>query len=311
MSRGFGARAGLLVALALLLIASFAPLAAADHSFSHRYLIYGRVVDANHNPVQNVTVSVGYDDVFAGNLEGPCANQPDTETEAYGVTKTVPVTNQYGEFMFCFHHHGLSRGLPGKITLRIDEENNYSRTFDVDPYFRITQTTEQLDHVSAHANPDALNSSYVIQGRIWRPAGKTVYVEGNPVFGNTVNNEAVNITFTHDGKTETFSTRTNNYGDFAYRVNVTQMPTSGTVAIQSVGETHTFNVDPASPGVLSVEINAASPADPFLRGMLIAGGVVVGLAVIGGGGWYGFKKMSSRREEQAMRDRATRKRANK
>src|ERR1700752_1037177 len=103
---GFGAKAGL---LALLLFAGMTllPVAAADHSYSHRYIIYGRVLDANHDPVQGVTVNVGYDSVFQGTLEGACANQPGTETEAFGRTQNIPVTNAWGEFMVCFHKHGM------------------------------------------------------------------------------------------------------------------------------------------------------------------------------------------------------------
>jgi hypothetical protein len=309
MSRGFGARAGVVALLALFLFMSLAPLAAADHSYSHRYVIFGRVVDANHNPVQGVTVSVGYDDVFAAKLEGACANQPDTETDAFGPTKTVPVTNSFGEFMMCFHHHDLSRGLPGKITLRIDEEN-YTRTFDADPYFRVTSSVETLDHVSPRANATADDTSYVIQGRLWRPAGKAVTVEGNPVFGFTLNKVPVNVTLQYDGITENFTTHTNNYGDFAYRANVTKRPTSGTVTIEAEGESHSYPIDGTN-GVTALSVEMAKQSDPFLKGALLFGGGLVAVVVVGGAGWYGIRKVAARREEQAIRSRAVRKRSNK
>jgi len=211
--------------------------------------------------------------------------------------------------MFCFHTHAMSRALPGTGTVRIDEEN-YTKDFTFDPYFRTSYVVAQLDHASEKANKGGFDKSYVIEGRIWAPAGKTIYVEGNQVFGYTQNNLPVNITFVHDGTTEHFATSTNNYGDFAYRANLTQKPTSGTVTIESAGETHTFDLA-STPGGTSLHIQVSGPSDPFLRGMLIVGGSVVGVAVVGGAGWYGIRKVSARREEQAIRDRAARKRANK
>lgn len=306
MSRGSGARIGAFVALVLLAGAAFIPLAAADHAYSHRFILYGRVLDSEGNAVQGVTVNLGYSDFHPS---GACENQPDTETEAHGITRTEPVTNQYGEFIFCFHVHEMPRALPGTGIVRIDEER-FNETIQFDPYFRVAFYTAHLDHVSEKANKESLEKSYLIQGRLWRPAGKLVYVEANPVFGYTSNNVPVNITFEHDGTTETFTTKSNNYGDFAYRVNTTKRVTDGKVTIEAGGESHTYGVDGKSAMTIA-EVELAKQTDPVLKGLLYVGGGIVLLAVVGGAGWYGWRRVSQAREERIIRERAQRKRANK
>lgn len=309
MFRRFGARASLLV-VALLAVTALVPLAAADHAYSHRFIVYGRVVDANGDPVQGVTVDFGYRDFTP---EGPCANQPDTETEAYGRTTTIPVTNGYGEFMFCVHTHSMSRALPGTGILRIPEEGNQTMEFEMDPYFRVNYVTFKLDHASERANKTSLDHAFVVQGRYWVPHTGTVNVEGVGVFGHTVDNVPVNITFAHDGQTEQYETRTNNYGDFAYRVNTTTRPTSGTVTVSANGETRTYTLgaDEIKTGILTQKIRIDAGTDPVVKGLLIGLGVIVGVAVVGGAGLYGYRRMAAKREEANIRATTNRKRANK
>lgn len=309
MFRSLGARA-VLVASALLAVSAILPLATADHAYSHRYIIFGRVLDANGDPVEGVTVNFGYTDFTP---EGACANQPDTDTEAHGRTQTIPKTNAFGEFIFCAHVHSLSRAVPGTAILKIPEEDNFTTSFEMDPYFRTDYKVLQLPHVSAHANKTSLDEGFLLQGRLWVPHTGTISVEQIGVFGTTVNNVPVNLTFTHDGKTESFQTSTNNYGDWAFRVNTTSRVKSGSLTVDANGENRTFAIDEqtAKTGVFTVKIREEGPPSQVLRGLLIGLGIVVGLGVVGGAGWYGYRRASARREEANIRAASSRKRANK
>lgn len=299
MSRTTGLVLAVLVGVTLL------PLAAADHAYSHRYVVYGRLLDADGNPVPGVTVNMGTKDF---EYEGPCAQQPLTETEAFGRTETRPTTNQHGEFMFCFHAHEINRVAPPKGFLRIDEFN-VDREFTFDPYTRMTFMPVQLDRVVDKANRTALDTSLTVLGRLWKPAGERILVDSVPVFGHTVDRTRVNITVKlDDGTTLNVNTTTNNYGDFAIRVPIEKRPSGGTVTIEAAGETFEEEID-TKYGVAS--IRAEYPQEGTTRartGLYILLGLI-GIGVLATGGWYGVKKLNERREGQAVRRTSSRKRS--
>ena len=230
-------------ALALLTIAALAPLASADHAYSHRYIVWGRVIDAENNPVPGLTVDLGYEKPFTP--EGPCANQPGTETEAFGPTRTTPVTNQLGEFVFCFHTHGMSRGTPGVGIVRI-ETLGFEHRFDFDGFNRHSFVPIKLTTVQPTANKTALNELYTVQGRGWEGESKEIKVEGVGVYGDTLHGKPYTITTMFTGEEpQTFTGETNNYGDFAVRVPVDARPTGGKVNVTVEGYApKEYDVDP-------------------------------------------------------------------
>lgn len=306
-------RSGCIAVLALLFaVATLLPVAAADHTYSHRYIVFGRVVDANDNPVQGVTVDLGYKDFEP---DGACVRQPNTETEAFGETTTKPVTNQYGEFTFCFHTHSMSRALPGTGILRVPDPADptaslVEQEFRLDPYTRHSFQLLRLDEPSDAANPDVLESAYTIQGNAWRSAGGETYLDSVRVFGLALENAPVNITFTYNGREPvTLNATTNGYGDFAIRVPVEERPTTGEVTIEVANETFTEPVNPY--GVTAFAVELEEQDDPFVQKFLLGAGIVLGIAVVGGAAWYGGRKMKENREESLVRERSQRKRAKK
>lgn len=303
-----GAKALALAALALLSLAALVPLAAADHAYSHRFIVFGRVVDAENNPVPGLTVDLGYEKPFTP--EGPCANQPGTGTDAWATTSTSPITNSFGEFIFCFHTHSMSRTTPGSGVLTIDALGVEKR-FEFDGYMRYSVVDIKLDSVHPEANKTALDTTYTIQGRAWQDAGTDIRVEGVRVYGDTLHNEPVELTFAYNGKEPiTLNTTTNNYGDFAVRVPVSERPTSGTVTMKIKNETFTSDVDPEF-GVSAFRAEVEKPHDPFVAKALIGVGIAAAVVVGGGAVWYTTNKVRASREERLARERSDRRRANK
>lgn len=296
----------LVVALAFLAVAAL-PLAAADHAYSHRYIVFGRVVDAENNPVPGLTLDLGYERPFEP--EGACANQPNTNTDAFGPTRTNPVTNDFGEFIFCFHTHSMSRTTPGAGILRIDALD-IDKRFEFDGYTRYAFVPFVLDAPHPAANKTAASEFYTVQGRAWRAAGGPVQVEGVRVYGDTIQNQPVNVTFSYNGKPEqTINTATNGYGDFAVRVPVTERPTSGTVSIRIENETYVSSVGPL--GATEFRAELPEPKDPFVTKFLIGLGIFAAVVVGGGALWFTSNRVKSARDDRLMRESSTRKRSNK
>ena len=294
-----------LLLVVLVAAVALSPLALADHAYSHRYIVYGRVVDAEGNPVQGVLVNLGYKDFQP---EGPCAAQPNTGTDAWERTETRPQTNELGEFTFCFHTHDINRVEPPTGVISV-QEHNFTTEFRFDPYTRMSFVPVKLAHAVDGADGAAFEDTYTVQGRLWTPAGERVSVERVGVFGHTVDDTNVTITVeAADGKTYSAETTTNGYGDFAIRIPVDGRLTGGKVTIEADGETFTGDVDPTF-GVTSIRGEFAEPQSDTLRNVLIAGGILVGIAVVGGGGWYAWRRGAERRELESARLTSTRKRA--
>lgn len=317
MSPRLRARAPLVVAL-LVLVTMLAPLAAADHAYSHRYIVFGRVVDANGDPVPNVTLSLRYHEFTP---ESQCGTQPGTETESYGTTQNNPpwifpqqpvlaYTDSYGQFIFCFHTHQMSRTLPGGATVVV-QGHNITKEITFDALTRNQFLGIELPTVEPTASKEARDTSVLVYGRLWRPESGEPFVENIRVFGHTLNHVNVSVTLTlPDGSKLQRNATTNNYGDFAVRVNTTARVSSGTVEIQAENQTFTQALD-GKLGVAAFRAEFPKKADPFVRNLLIALGVVAGVAVVGGGGWWGYRRMQAAREEKLVRERSQRKRANK
>lgn len=295
-----------LLLVALVAAVALTPLALADHAYSHRYIVYGRVVDAAGNPAAGILVDLGTEN-FPG-AEGPCAQQPGTDTDAFGRTESRPVTNAFGEYTFCFHAHEINRVDPPRGHVSIAEHN---LTIDItfDPYTRATFVPVKLPVTLDDASDAPLRGNYTVIGRLWEPSGERVSVERIGVFGHTVDRTPVNVTLElSDGTKLHAETSTNNYGDFAVRIPTQARVTAGTVILDVRGETFTAAVDPEF-GVTFFRAELTEPSDPFVRNILIGLGVIIGVAVVGGAGWWGYRRMAERRETEAARASSTRKRA--
>ena len=297
----------------LLLTLSVAfPITAADHSYSHRYVIYGRVVDAEGNPVPSLTL-----DLTASlfNPEGACRDTTgsDLDTDAYGPTVYDPVTDEFGDFTFCFHVHQLNRVEPGRGTIIIrDMPEMPAVTIDFNPYFRTQFVLIQLEQPHENANDDRVSGQYTVLGRLWRDApASTTTVESIEVFGETLRQEPIEIELVDaaGNVVGTATSQTNDYGDFAVRVPTDARFTEGTVRLAAAGENFTAPATQAGVTFFQAEF-PAEPSDTLKNVLIVGGGILVAGAVIGGG-YYGIQKITERRELEQARANTTRKRANR
>lgn len=282
---------GALLTLILLALTALAPLALADHAYSHRIVIYGRVIDAEGKPFPGLTVGATPQNM---ETEGQCGSQPMTETDAFGPTQTKPVTNEHGEFTFCIHAHRLSRAAPGNIVIRI-ESLNYLQTVNVDPFLRVHYVPIQLDQASAPARAPAF-TDHTILGRLWDPADDEVKVEGVPVFGSTIDRTPVNITLTlTNGTSIRTNTTTNNYGDFAVRVPLDEPADAARVTIEASGRTFEEDADPLTGATF---VRAEYGERPTGRSMTAI--VVIGAVVVAGGAIavYSFVRTPTMRKKK-------------
>lgn len=310
MSARPGARVALLLTV-FVAAATLLPVVEADHAYSHRYVVFGRVVDAAGDPVPGVTVDAGFRGVDMNPAVDRCADQPNIDTEALGPTRTRPVTDEAGMFIYCVHHHALSRVDPGSVVLRI-QEYDLDEEIRLDPFRRVTFTTLELPVTHPRANTQLAESSYLVLGRAWEPVSGQTSVEGITVYGETLDFRAVNITVAlPDGTEVNASTTTNGYGDFAVFVPVPQRVTGGQVTVHVDRlSAQTQEIEDAD-GMSTFAIDGPKRTDPAIRnGLMILGGLVAVAAIVGGG-WYGYRRVSEKREAQRVRRTSTRKRANK
>ena len=248
------------LALLALLAATLAPLAAADHAYSHRLLVFGRVVDAAGVPVDNVTVSLFFSGLSA---EGPCVDQPGTSTEAFGPMRTRPTTDASGDFMFCHHVHAMSRTAPGEALLRANVlGENVTARVALDPFFRASHVVLRGNE-TMELRPEP-GQGHVVAARVWRPAPEGVTVEGVRVHGTTVNQVPVNVTVESGNMTARRNGTTNNYGDVALEMDIPLAAKTGRVIVEVLGETYEAPLAPEGVTFLKVNVgdDAPAPATP-------------------------------------------------
>lgn len=306
------ALAGVALFLAL---STVLPLATADHAYSHRYIIFGRLVDANGNPVPSVTLNMDISDPLLA-VESSCratGTGSDLSTDAYGPTASDPLTDTLGDFIFCFHGHSMRRNTPGEVRIAIPAMPEVPAiTLTLDPLFRTQFLLFTLPTVSAEARADTVEGNYTVIGRFWREsAGKEESVEGIPVYGDTLTRLPVLIELVDPAGAviANRTTTTNDYGDFAVRVPTASRFVDGVVRI--TGGNRTFTAPAAREGVTHFKAEMAPAESQVLQNILIIGGAIVAGVAIVGGAYWGVQRMSQRRELEAIRESTHRKRANK
>lgn len=218
MRRGHRLRA--LIVLGLLVGTLLAGVAGADHTYTHRYLVVGRVIDADGEPVSGAPVTAVLKDVPVG----PCQGYADGDTPFYAARTTTK-----GDFAICFHTHSVPEGTP--IVVNASGERV---TLVADHDLRRTVVHHRLGNVSDEKDSGAVQFfayRYLVTGRVWRETGP-VLVENIPANGTTPANEPVNVTLAIDGgRTHRQTARTDAYGDYVVEFRVDDAFMAATVSV--------------------------------------------------------------------------------
>lgn len=210
-----------LLACALVLLCGGA---LADHVYSHRYVFEGRVVGSDGTPLPGREVaffSVGED------FLEPCREGPHQS-----------VTDEWGDFRFCFHHHALAPGTRAGVRV-----GNASIERPVDVAMRRSVVTLREPNETGVA-PEDWSTSYRISGRAWT-VGPT-QLEGVQVYGLAAIGVPVNLTVhAGDGSESTFQTVTDGFGDFDLVVE-TRGTENVTLTLEALGRPQPVHFDSLS-----------------------------------------------------------------
>ena len=167
--------------------------ALADHVYSHRFVFEGRLVGSDGTPLPGKEV-----EFFSERTDflEPCREGPHQS-----------VTDEWGDFRFCFHHHELDAGT--RVGVRA---GNASVERPADIAMRRSVVTLREPNETGVAPPN-WSSSYRVSGRAWQ-VGPTE-LEQVAVYGIAVIALPVNLTVRGEGAGEqTFQTQTDGFGDF-------------------------------------------------------------------------------------------------
>lgn len=210
---------GALVLLAVLLLA--AP-ALGDHVYSHRFVVEGRLVGSDGTPLPGrvITLTSEGDDLLEPCREGPHDS----------------ITNEHGDFRFCYHQHHLTSST--RVTV---SAGNASDERAVDVAFRKMTFLLREPNETGIA-PPGWNETYRISGRAWQPGPQVL--EGVQVFGLAVVDLPVNLTIrSAEGSESVFRTTTDAFGDFDLAVETALDPSTLDLTLEAAGRGQKTELD--------------------------------------------------------------------
>lgn len=209
-----------LVAAAILLLL-LVPASLADHVYSHRYVLGGRLVGSNGEPLPGrVMEFLSTGDDFL-----------DTCREGQQI-----ITDASGDFEFCYHVHDLQPST--RVGAR---HGNASAMAPVNLPFRKTTLLLREPNETGIA-PQDWTTSYRIAGRAWQPGPQTL--EGVQVFGTAVVALAVNLTVHGvNASPAVFRTTTDGFGDFDLVVQTDEDPANLSLTLEAHGRAQPVQLD--------------------------------------------------------------------
>lgn len=213
-------------AFALVLAAvMLSQVALADHVYSHRVVVKGRLVGSDGLPVPGQPVDL--------TARGDAFDRPCREAQRN-------VTDENGDFWFCYHIHAVAPGVTFNIRAGSVVE---SRNLDTD----LRQVDFLLrDFLTPGVAPPDWNATFRIEGRVWDRG--PVVLEGVPVAGTALVNVPVGLVLDADHAINgsAYDLRTDSYGDYAATLRIVpgQDPTALRVHVTTQGVTQEGRLDP-------------------------------------------------------------------
>lgn len=300
--------------VALLLV----PSVLASHNMGHRYLVFGRVLDAAGMPVQNQEVEIrllrdgtylsslvartdclGDFDSWRAVREGPpgAASHGDGEIEG-----PFPVPGTQGQNYYNFHFHDEFLSSRNKFefrTLNDTWEGGFSSATRQTSTFHQVPTT----HAPACGNYDEFNSTFTV--RVFIAHVREMTSAGEP----TAPPRTIKVMYEgaeQSGSANFVSTYVAKFPNVTVEAGK-KVQIEGT----TLGEkTETIDAQEAKFRRLD-SINTVSGAGENAWGGLKILGIIALVAVVLVGLYYGAQKMKSRREEQKLMEGSTRRRFRK
>jgi len=250
------------IALGVLLCLLAAGTTLADHAYSHRYVVYGRVVDGPGEPVLGVPVTVT---LPAGVSEGSCTLTPTTRS----------TTDGWGDYFYCFHVHSFTQ--TGSVVITMEGQRF---EWPLDSRLRKTVQNVQLPSTDSRKDPSVVAvfaTTYTVRGRVWQGQSGAL-VEGIRVEGIALTQVAVTATVSaNSGRVEERGT-TNNYGDYSIRIALPARPTSGDVTASAAAGS---GIIPLHPVFMVSDLDIIVPAsNPILEGLQAAWPFLAALGAI-------------------------------
>lgn len=229
---------------ALALLVLLLPAAAADHVYSHRVVVEGRLLGGNGLPVPGVEVNVS--------AEGEQLAEPCQEPQR-------PVTDAWGDFRYCYHRHEVA---PDAVVTVTAGNASESRPLDAD----LRRMAFHLrDWTATGEAPDGWDRTFVVEGRVWKRG--LARLDGVNVSGLALARVPVNVSSvdTTGGEAATQEVLTDGFGDYAatLRLEEGQRPESVLVMVRAEGETRSSVL--ASP-FHRLTLDVAFPSGPGARG---------------------------------------------
>lgn len=238
------------LAIALVLL-TLAPAVAADHVYTHRYFVLGRIVDADGEPVAGGNVTVD----LPGAPMGPCAGAP-PDPRGFRVARTGPE----GDFAFCFHTHGFEEGQ--QVVVNASGE---LVTLPVDADTRKTVLLHRLSTPSALKDAGGVQFfpfRYAVLGRLWNASGPVLLenVKGN---GTPLADAEVTATLTVAGsETVARTVRSDAWGDYAITFQLGKAAREGTIRVAMAGADARVPLDAVfRASVVDLAIAPAAPVE--------------------------------------------------
>ena len=216
--------------VALILLLLLAPLALADHVYSHRVVVAGRVVDASGMPVPSLPVQVRFAGLAQGDGTTACFDAPSDRT------------GPQGDFTLCRHAHVVPRGVRVNVTA-----GNASMEADLDPDLRRVSFHLRLPEASPARDIEGerlFARAFRVEGRVMQHSPTPTAVEGVNVTSLPVGGVPVNVTLANDGRIlAAGNATTNEHGDYALDLPAGEIPLGTRVHVRVPGDQRS---DPAS-----------------------------------------------------------------
>lgn len=198
-------RAALLLALLLL------PVVAADHVYSHRVYVVGRVLDVDARPAAGVPIELAFEGISA--RTGCFDNDPE-------------VTGSRGDFTICRHTHAIADN--ASVLVRA---GNASRRVAIDPDLRHASAHLQLDAPALHdVNGERqFARTFTVTGRAFALVPDAIEEEGVPVNATPIFDNVTVELRVLDRVLTSGTAKPNEHGLYRIDLDITEIPASATV----------------------------------------------------------------------------------